>query len=598
MAHQSEGMAQTINEYYSEPNISNHPKLSRRKSSFSEALTKFTSNTFNRRRTDACLPSSTSSFSINNPSRIPTPAGVDRSASFFSTLNTFASKSTVSVSVESPQLYYTKRARKISERLAQTPFFSHQPQQQNDSTPKRSRESSIVIEHRGLMQPVHPPLPRSNTIANPSQSQRSPPHTPGFMRPTTSSARRTSTIGRTNTAAPSSMGGPGSVALQCQRNSSLRTVAGSDTPNKTPTQARRGQANPFPIRSDSLVSVPIKIGKTAPALGSDVNARRLDMPADYSDGANFQVTDQHAQEMPKDKEDENGKPKMSCDHVSQSRRAPQPKESKKGILKSNGKKSKFSEGFSNLYVDDDADGSKDGLDNDVVNSRSDQDSPSHSERTATPESSNPRLVRMFPTQCLSPCIFSSSIPDKFFFTLFFFTFQLPFSPRCHHLANASPPPDPRSPTRNMVARPLHRPLRPLPHRRPPHSSHIAVQTPLLPERLPLDQQRTLHNHGPHTGLELQREPPHARHGAPQPPRLHPSALPLHDRRGTRQLGRVQGGHGGEGEEDGGAAGEGRQGEAGVVGGVDGEEEEGGETMMMNDNGDEEESGVQCMSKVY
>lgn len=132
--------------------------------------------------------------------------------------------------------------------------------------------------------------------------------------------------------------------------------------------------------------------------------------------------------MPKGKEDEDGKPKMSYDHVSQSRRAPQPKESKKGILKSNGKKSKFSEGFSNLYVDDDADGSKDGLDNDMISSRSDQDSPNHSERTATPESSNPRLVRMFPTRCLSPCIFSSSIPDKFFFTPFFH-FSAAFFPK-------------------------------------------------------------------------------------------------------------------------------------------------------------------------
>lgn len=418
-------MAQTINEHYAEPIISTHPKLGRQKSSFSEALTKFTSNTFNRRRTDACIPSSPSSNSITYQSRIPTPAGVDRSASFFSTLNTFASKPTVFVSEECPQLSYTKRGRKISERLAQTPFFSHQPQEQNDPTPKRNRESSIIIEHRGLMQPVHPPLPRSNTIGNLSQSQQSSPHTPGFMRPTTSSARRTSTIGRSNTAAPSSMAGRGSVALQRRRISSLRPVAGSDTPNKTPTQARRGQANPFPVRSDSLISIPTKIEKTSPALGSDVKAKQLDMPADYSDGANFQVTDHHHdQEMPKAKEDDDGKPKMSYDHVNPPRRGPQPKESKKGILKSSGKNRESSEGLSNLYVDDDPDGSKGELDNHEVSPRSDQDSPSHSERTATPESSNPRLVRKFPTQCLSPCSFSSSLPDKSFHPLF--SFQLPF----------------------------------------------------------------------------------------------------------------------------------------------------------------------------
>lgn len=437
MAHQSVGMAQTINEHYGEPNISNRPKLGRRKSSFSEALTKFTSNTFNRRRTDACIPSSTSSISNHHPSRIPTPAGVDRSASFFSTLNTFASKSTVSASEESPQLTYTKRGRKISERLAQTPFFSHQPQQQNDPTPKRNRESSIIIEHRGLMQPVHPPLPRSNTMANPSQSQQSSPHTPGFMRPTTSSARRTSTIGRSNTAAPTSMAGRSSVALQRQRNSSLRTVAGSDTPNKTPTQARRGQANPFPVRSDSLVSIPIKTEKTAPALGKDINAKLPDLPTDYSDGANFQVTNpQHAQEMPKAEEGENGKPKISFDHSIQPRRVPQPKESKKGILKSSGKNSKFSECFSNLYVDDDADGSKDGLDNDDISLRSEQDSPNHSERTATPESSSPRLVSMFPTQLLIPLhLLHNVTPQKFIPLFTFFSAAFLHPPRCHHPAN-------------------------------------------------------------------------------------------------------------------------------------------------------------------
>lgn len=187
-----------------------------------------------------------------------------------------------------------------------------------------------------------------------------------------------------------------SVALQRQRNSSLRPVAGSNTPSKTRTQARRGQANLFPVRSDSLISVPIKIEKTSSALGSDVNAKRLDMPADYSDGANFQVTDQHAQEMPNAKEGENGKPKVSYDHVNKPRRAPQPKESKKGILKSNGTNRKLSEGPSALNLDDDADGSKGELDNDEVSPRSHQDSPSHSEGTATPESSNPRLVRLFP----------------------------------------------------------------------------------------------------------------------------------------------------------------------------------------------------------
>jgi len=50
----------------------------RRKSSFSDALNKFTSNTFNRRRTTNNLPSSTSLAALHTQSRLPTPAGIPR----------------------------------------------------------------------------------------------------------------------------------------------------------------------------------------------------------------------------------------------------------------------------------------------------------------------------------------------------------------------------------------------------------------------------------------------------------------------------------------------------------------------------------------
>ena len=398
MATLSEGMAQNVNKHYSEHNVPSRLKTNQRKSSFSEALTKFTSNTFNRRRTDVGIPSSGSSISVNHQSRIPTPAGVARSTSFFSTLNTFASKSTASMSEESPQPSQTRRCRRISERLAQTPFFSHQHQQQSATIPKRNRESSVKIEQRGLMQPVQPPLPRSNTVGNLGQSQQSSPHTPSFMRPTTSSARRSSAVGRSNTAAPSSTTGRSTVALQRQRNTSLRTIAGSSTPSKTTTQAHRVLPGTFPARSDSLVSAPSTTDKAAPAFESDAKAKQPDMPADYSDGANFQVTDQHAQGISKAKQSSNGKPKMSADQMHQSRRVPQPKASKKGILKAKGQNRKLSEGLSNLYTDDEADDSKGELDNDEVKPRSEEGSPAYSERTATLDSSNPRLVRIFPTQ--------------------------------------------------------------------------------------------------------------------------------------------------------------------------------------------------------
>lgn len=397
MATQSEGLARTIHDHHNERQIPTPPKTSQRKSSFSEALNKFTSNTFNRRRTNTGIPSSTSSAAINHHSRIPTPAGIDRSTSFFSTLNTFASKSTAPTSEDSPQPPIRKRSRKISDRLAQTPFFSHQHQQrvtESALTPRNNRESSVKIEQRGLMQPVHPPLPRSNTIGNLGQSQQSSPITPSFMRPTTSSARRSSGIGRSNTAAPSSMTGLGSVAMQGQRNSSLRTIAGSKTPSKTPTQA----ADAFPARSDSLVSARSRTDESVPALEWETGVRLPDMPTDYSDGANFQVTDQHNQEMPMATESRSSKPKAPADHMLETRRAPQAKESKKDILRSKNKTRKFSEGLSNLYLDDEADNGKEERESDEINPRNDHGTPEYSERTDTPESSNPRLVRIVPTQ--------------------------------------------------------------------------------------------------------------------------------------------------------------------------------------------------------
>ena len=392
MAAQSEGVGHAVNnKHENEQQSSTRPELCQRKSSFSEALTKFKTNTFNRRRTTTDVSSSNSSAAVNHQSRIPTPAGIDRSTSFFSTLSTFASKSTASISEESPQPSLTKRSRKISERLSQTPFFSHQHQQQAALTPRSHRESSVKIEQRGLMQPVHPPLPRSNTIGNLGQSQQTSPRTPSFMRPTTSSARRSSTMGRCDTAAPSSMAGRSTAAMKRQRNTSLRTIAGSNTPSKTPMQARQVPASAFPARSDSIVSVPSMTDEEGPVFESERTVRQPDMPNDYSDGANFPVTDQHAPEMPKPNESNNGKPKKAADLVRETRRAPPAKENKQGILKSKNKNRVFSEALSNLYVDDDeADASNEDRNKSEIKPRNGPTTPEYSERTATPESLNPR----------------------------------------------------------------------------------------------------------------------------------------------------------------------------------------------------------------
>ncbi len=389
MATQTDGVIHTVSDHLNEQPTPSRPKTSQRKSSFSEALTKFASNTFNRRRTNTGIPNSTSSIAIDHHFRMPTPAGIDRSTSFFSTLNTFASKSTASTSDESPQPSLTKRSRRISERLAQTPFFNQQHQQQSTMAPKNNRESSIKIEQRGLMQPVHPPLPRSITICNIGQSS---PHTPSFMRPTTSSARRSSAIGRSNTAAPSSMAGRGSVATQRQRNTPLRTIAASKTPSRTPTQAQQVRADAFPARIDSLMSAPRVTDEPGRAFETET------IPTDYSDGANFQVLNHHA---PIAKESNSGNLKATADLMYETRRAPAARESGKGILKSKIKNSKSSEALSNLHVDDEVDSTKEQRSSDDIKSRTDQDIPEYSERTASPESSNPRLVRIIPTQSSS-----------------------------------------------------------------------------------------------------------------------------------------------------------------------------------------------------
>lgn len=203
-------------------------------------------------------------------------------------------------------------------------------------------------------------------------------------------------MGRSNTTAPSSMTGPSSVTTQRQRNTSLRTIAGSNTPSKTPTQARQVPAATFPARSDSLVSAPSMTNQLAPAFESETGANQPDMPTDYSDGANFQVTDHHAQEMPTAKQSKKGRLKAPADHMYETRPVPKGKETQMGILKSKKMNRKLSEGLSNLYVDDEAVCSKDERDTDKIKPRSEKDILECSERTATPESSNPRLVRIFP----------------------------------------------------------------------------------------------------------------------------------------------------------------------------------------------------------
>lgn len=107
-----------------------------------------------------------------------------------------------------------KKSRRISDRLARTSFFKQHSARHSiaalhltPSTKAKDGESTVRIAERRLMAPIDPPLPRSTTMGplnGPSahSRQHSSPRTPSFMRPTSSSAARRSTISNTHKSSP------------------------------------------------------------------------------------------------------------------------------------------------------------------------------------------------------------------------------------------------------------------------------------------------------------------------------------------------------------------------------------------------------------
>lgn len=174
----------------------------RRKSSFSEALNKFTSNTFARRRTTNTVPSSSSLAVVHPRSRIPTPAGVPRNTSYVSTFNNFTStglSSTYKLVKPKDDLHSNTSSAstddKENEASPTKPTFTlsrstvnpiNQPADalwiRREHTPHRrttepvtptsvhksrcskNRESSVQIMQRQLMQPLGPPVTRRETM--------------------------------------------------------------------------------------------------------------------------------------------------------------------------------------------------------------------------------------------------------------------------------------------------------------------------------------------------------------------------------------------------------------------------------------------------
>ena len=181
---------------------SGRPIIGTRKNSFGDTFNRFTdkANLFSHRRrmTTATLPSSDSLGSVSitqtHQSRLPTPSGIPRSSSFFGSLNSLITpNSNENTDPSTSTANVARRYRKVSEKFIQLPFFSHENQvhsSQRQLSPRTKRESSIKIEHRGLMAPIQPaPMPRSSTMSNVTQ-QHGIMATPSFMRPTSSSAKR------------------------------------------------------------------------------------------------------------------------------------------------------------------------------------------------------------------------------------------------------------------------------------------------------------------------------------------------------------------------------------------------------------------------
>ncbi|KAL8929411.1 MAG: hypothetical protein Q9172_000462 [Xanthocarpia lactea] len=95
-----------------------------------------------------------------------------------------------------------KTSRRISDRLANTPFFKHHSARHSIAVlPLASPVKAKDVQERRLMAPINPPLPRSTTMGRlngPSApGHDSSPRTPNFTRPTSSSVARRSEISKT-----------------------------------------------------------------------------------------------------------------------------------------------------------------------------------------------------------------------------------------------------------------------------------------------------------------------------------------------------------------------------------------------------------------
>lgn len=205
-----------------QPEASNKTPKLRRKTSFSDASSRFAFETFSRRRMSTNLPHPTSLASVHTQSRLPTPSGIPRTTSYFSNLSSLNSDTTTAATstrqqIESPEKSATNNdgesnnngnkikadfpkststsgipiapastQKKVGPNLAPSHprVFTPQHHLTGPVTPtstntqksktasgnpdagsdksKTRRESSVHIPQHKLMQPLPPPLPKAN----------------------------------------------------------------------------------------------------------------------------------------------------------------------------------------------------------------------------------------------------------------------------------------------------------------------------------------------------------------------------------------------------------------------------------------------------
>ncbi|KAL8656230.1 MAG: hypothetical protein Q9210_000380 [Variospora velana] len=175
----------------------------------------------------------------------------------------------------------TRNSRSISARLAKGPFFRlHSARHSLSTVPQTSsprpkdRDSNVVIEERRLMAPINPPLTRSTTMSvevNTSLAHtpyQFSPRTPNFMRPTSSSAARTSGSLKSLKSPPTPLNLPGCLKGDMlgfgfhRKNLVEAREKSQDTPSELPSEIGRtpgARLGAIPERAPPACETPTEI---------------------------------------------------------------------------------------------------------------------------------------------------------------------------------------------------------------------------------------------------------------------------------------------------------------------------------------------------